>query len=101
MAALTGKIAWLTGAGSGIGRAGAQALAEAGATVIISGRTPEGVQESVALITQAGGKAEAAVLDVADKQSRRSAPTSSRGMAASTFSSTAPGSTSRRGSGKT
>jgi NADP-dependent 3-hydroxy acid dehydrogenase YdfG len=61
-------VAWLTGAGSGIGRAGAQELAAAGASVIISGRTPEGVAESVALIKQAGGKAEAAVLDVADKE---------------------------------
>jgi NADP-dependent 3-hydroxy acid dehydrogenase YdfG len=68
MGALQGKIAWLTGAGSGIGRAGAQELAASGATVIISGRTPEGVQESVALIKQAGGKAEAALLDVSDKQ---------------------------------
>ena len=67
MGALTGKVAWLTGAGSGIGRAGAQELAAAGASVIISGRTPEGVEESVALITKAGGTAEAAVLDVADK----------------------------------
>jgi NADP-dependent 3-hydroxy acid dehydrogenase YdfG len=68
MGALTGKVAWLTGAGSGIGRAGAQELAASGASVIISGRTPEGVAESVALITQAGGKAEAAVLDVSDKE---------------------------------
>ncbi len=64
---LQGKIAWLTGAGSGIGRAGAQALAEAGARVIVSGRNPEGLDETVALITKAGGKAEAIALDVADK----------------------------------
>jgi NADP-dependent 3-hydroxy acid dehydrogenase YdfG len=68
MGALTGKVAWLTGAGSGIGRAGAQEMAASGASVIISGRTAEGVEESVALITKAGGKAEAAVLDVADKE---------------------------------
>ena len=67
MGALDGKVAWLTGAGSGIGRAGAQELASAGATVIVSGRTPQGLTETVALITKAGGKAEPAALDVADK----------------------------------
>ncbi|HKT17190.1 MAG TPA: SDR family oxidoreductase [Stellaceae bacterium] len=64
---LQGKIAWLTGAGSGIGRAGAQALAESGATVIVSGRTREGLDETVALVARAGGKAEAIAFDVADK----------------------------------
>jgi NADP-dependent 3-hydroxy acid dehydrogenase YdfG len=64
---LQGKIAWLTGAGSGIGRAGAQELAASGATVIVSGRNQEGLDETVALINKAGGKAEAALLDVSDK----------------------------------
>lgn len=64
---LQGKVAWLTGAGSGIGRAGAQTLAEAGATVIVSGRTREGLDETVAFVTEAGGRAEAVTLDVADK----------------------------------
>jgi len=64
---LQGKVAWLTGAGSGIGRAGAQALAEAGATAIVSGRSREGLDETVALIAEAGGRAEAVALDVADK----------------------------------
>ncbi|HEY3919349.1 MAG TPA: SDR family oxidoreductase [Stellaceae bacterium] len=67
MSALQGKVAWLTGAGSGIGRAGAQELAAAGASVIVTGRTEAGLSETVALITAAGGKAEAALLDVADK----------------------------------
>ena len=64
---LQGKVAWLTGAGSGIARAGAQELAAAGATVIVSGRTRAGLEETVALVTKAGGKAEALLLDVADK----------------------------------
>lgn len=65
---LQGKIAWLTGAGSGIGRAGAQELAASGATVIVSGRRQEGLDETVALIAKEGGKAEAVLLDVADKE---------------------------------
>lgn len=64
---LQGKIAWLTGAGSGIGRAGALALAASGATVIVSGRNQQGLDETVALIAKAGGKAEAIAFDVADK----------------------------------
>jgi len=67
MGALSGKIAWLTGAGSGIGRSAAQELAAAGAAVIVTGRSPEGLTETVAMITAAGGKAEAITLDVADK----------------------------------
>jgi len=38
---LKGKVAWITGAGTGIGLAGAQALAEAGAIVVMSGRRKE------------------------------------------------------------
>ncbi|MSP48304.1 MAG: SDR family oxidoreductase [Alphaproteobacteria bacterium] len=38
MSTLKGKIVWINGAGSGIGLAGAEALAEAGAKVILSGR---------------------------------------------------------------
>ena len=35
MQSIEGKVAWVTGAGTGIGRAGAIALAGAGATVIL------------------------------------------------------------------
>ena len=41
MASLTGKLAWVTGAGSGIGQAAAMALAESGALVVLSGRRAE------------------------------------------------------------
>ncbi len=64
---LHGKVAWITGAGSGIGRAGAGELAQAGASVVLSGRRPSQLEEVAAEIIAAGGKAEAAPLDVADK----------------------------------
>jgi len=38
MARLSGKIAWVTGAGSGIGEAAALMLAEEGAEIVLTGR---------------------------------------------------------------
>ena len=64
---LEGKVAWLTGAGSGIGLAGARELAKAGARVFLSGRRAEPLAAAVAAINDEGGKAEAAALDVTDK----------------------------------
>ena len=58
MASLTGKVAWVTGAGSGIGQAAAVALAKEGATVVLTGRRKEPLQETAAAIRKAGGKAE-------------------------------------------
>lgn len=66
MKPLAGKIAWITGAGTGIGLAGAQALAKAGATVVMSGRRKEILDDEADKIIAAGGKAEVAPLDVAD-----------------------------------
>ena len=63
---LQGQIAWVTGAASGIGLAGAQALAQAGATVIMSGRRREALQTQVDAIAAAGGSAEVEALDVSD-----------------------------------
>ena len=65
---LMGKIAWITGAGSGIGLAGAQALAAAGATVVLSGRRVELLEKEAAAIVSAGGKADAMALDVSDAE---------------------------------
>jgi NADP-dependent 3-hydroxy acid dehydrogenase YdfG len=64
---LEGKVAWITGAGSGIGRSGAIELAKAGAHVVLSGRRAGQLADVVAEITAAGGSAAAAALDVADR----------------------------------
>jgi NADP-dependent 3-hydroxy acid dehydrogenase YdfG len=65
MGTLAGKIAWITGAGTGIGRAGALELASAGATVVLSGRRREPLAAVAAEIVAEGGKAETVPLDVA------------------------------------
>jgi NADP-dependent 3-hydroxy acid dehydrogenase YdfG len=61
---LDGKVAWLTGAGSGIGEAGAIALAEAGMHVVLSGRRLDALE---AVAGRIGPRAHIEVLDVADK----------------------------------
>src|ERR1700678_346382 len=45
-----GKIAWVTGAGTGIGEAAALALAEEGATIVLTGRRPAPLQDVAARI---------------------------------------------------
>ena len=57
MQRLTGKIAWVTGAGSGIGEAGALALAEEGASVMLTGRRTEPLEAVAARIAKQGGTA--------------------------------------------
>src|ERR1051326_6584143 len=64
---LKGKIAWVTGGGSGIGRAGAEELAAAGASVIVSGRRAPELDEVKRAITAKDGAAITAPLDVTDK----------------------------------
>jgi NADP-dependent 3-hydroxy acid dehydrogenase YdfG len=68
MGALSGKVAWVTGAGSGIGQAGAVELVKAGATVVISGRRAEALEDTRKLVTAAGGEIEKLPLDVADRK---------------------------------
>ncbi len=68
MASLAGKLAWITGAGTGIGLAGATELADAGATVILSGRRKEKLSQAVEAIGKQGGKAAALALDVTDSE---------------------------------
>jgi NADP-dependent 3-hydroxy acid dehydrogenase YdfG len=50
MASLEGKTVWVTGAGSGIGQACAAAFAASGATVALTGRRVEALEETAALI---------------------------------------------------
>jgi NADP-dependent 3-hydroxy acid dehydrogenase YdfG len=52
MSRLVGKVAWVTGAGSGIGEAAALALADEGATVILTGRRVEPLEAVAQRINQ-------------------------------------------------
>ncbi|WPN45506.1 MULTISPECIES: SDR family NAD(P)-dependent oxidoreductase [unclassified Pseudomonas] len=65
---LQGKIAFVTGAGSGIGEATALRFAEEGATVVLCGRRIEPLQGVQEKIRAQGGRAEIAVADVSDEQ---------------------------------
>jgi NADP-dependent 3-hydroxy acid dehydrogenase YdfG len=58
------RVAWVTGGGSGIGEAGAEALAADGWLVVVSGRRKQALDAVVAKITGKGGEAEAMALDV-------------------------------------
>src|SRR5689334_20552621 len=67
------RVAWVTGGGSGIGEAGAEALAADGWIVVVSGRRQSALDTVVAKIAKAGGAAEAIALDVADAGEARKA----------------------------
>lgn len=66
---LTGKLALVTGASRGIGAATAEALARAGAHVVLTARTSGGLEEVEHRIHEAGGSATIAPLDLTDGDS--------------------------------
>jgi NADP-dependent 3-hydroxy acid dehydrogenase YdfG len=68
MSKLAGKIAWITGAGSGIGEAAALALAEEGATTVLTGRTRDKLERVAARIKQQGGEAHVQPADLMDSK---------------------------------
>ncbi len=61
---LEGKIALITGGGTGIGKAAAQVIASEGGISIVAGRRIEPLEETAAEITSAGGKAMVCSTDV-------------------------------------
>jgi NAD(P)-dependent dehydrogenase (short-subunit alcohol dehydrogenase family) len=63
---LEGKAAWVTGGGTGLGRAMALRFSELGAKIAVSGRRPEPLEETCATIRASGGTAVAAPCDVRD-----------------------------------
>ncbi|WP_263379218.1 3-oxoacyl-[acyl-carrier-protein] reductase [Granulicella paludicola] len=69
MSHLTGRIALVTGASQGIGRACALELAKAGATVALAARNVEKLEAVAAEITAAGGTAKAYALDISSEDS--------------------------------
>ncbi len=62
---ITDKVAWITGAGTGIGEGGAVALAEAGVKVVLSGRRQDKLEE---VARRCGPNASIEVLDVSNKE---------------------------------
>ncbi|MFG2554588.1 SDR family NAD(P)-dependent oxidoreductase [Streptomyces sp. NPDC048581] len=70
---LTGRTAFVTGAASGIGRACAVLLAEAGATVHCADRDAQGLHDTTTLIKASGGTTRAHHLDVTDREQLRQA----------------------------
>jgi 3-oxoacyl-[acyl-carrier protein] reductase len=72
MPTLTGRIALVTGASQGIGRACALELARAGAHVALAARTLDKLEAVAAEITAAGGTAQAFALDVSNEESIKS-----------------------------
>lgn len=61
---MTKRVVWISGAGSGMGRASALAAAGAGWRVVLSGRREDALHETADLVTQAGGESLVLPLDV-------------------------------------
>jgi len=68
MTAFAGKVVWMTGAGTGIGKAGALMFAQEGAAVALIGRRRDKLDEVAAEIQAIGGQAAVEALDVVDRK---------------------------------
>lgn len=71
MPQLSGRIALVTGAGRGIGRAIAEALAAEGAHVIVSARSEDELHSVVQTVVESGGVATALQVDLSDREQTR------------------------------
>src|ERR1700734_1608858 len=66
MPKLAGKVAWVTGAGSGIGEAASFALAEEGATLVLTGRRREPLEDVARRLSNSGAEAHVQPADLTD-----------------------------------
>ncbi|TNE35024.1 MAG: SDR family oxidoreductase, partial [Alphaproteobacteria bacterium] len=65
---LKGKVAWITGAGTGIGQAAAVSLARGGMEIVLSGRREANLQETAEMVRAVGGDPVIEALDVSDAE---------------------------------
>jgi 3-oxoacyl-[acyl-carrier protein] reductase len=82
---LTGRSALVTGAAGGIGSAVAQALADAGAAVLVTDVNAAGAATTAERISAAGGKADGIALDVCDRAAADAAAARAAGLTEGTL----------------
>ena len=72
---MSGRVLWVTGAGSGMGRASAVAASRTGRRVALSGRREDALAQTAELVAQAGGEAFVVPLEVGDTEAVATART--------------------------